>query len=188
VSCQNRSVSEQLRDGIRGIDIRIQRVNHQVPKPEFNLDKNRNRLHSYWTGHGARSLPLIQIMSQIKEFIDLNPTEVIFIQIGRDWTPIDDIRFCGWFRPDICGPGRDRVGDRIEVEEFMKVLSEEIEYYFGSKLCKLGDKNKDGDYLLRKDVKLGELVDHGKQIIIYQSFFGIYPQNNHALEEGDNLP
>jgi hypothetical protein len=116
---------------------------------------------------------------------------VVYIQITRDWTPIDDIKFCGWFRRSdpFLGPKRDRVLPRIELDELRKeVLEGEIEYFLGDMLAKLGDKDDEGNFYLRKDVTVGELVSKGKRVIMYESFFGVYPQTNHELEQGDDKP
>ena len=112
-------------------------------------------------------MPLVEVLKIIKVFMLENPSEFIYIHVTRDWTPIDDIRFGGWFRPSgIFGiPERDKVNkDKISREELIRnVLSGEIEAYLGDMLVKYGEKDEDSNkFLLRRSTTLGELVDRGK--------------------------
>ena len=85
ISCQSQPISQQLTDGIRAIDLRICSV---VEGGET----------TYWTAHGPRFCRLEVCLKHIKEFLEANRTEFVFVNIAPEWSPMKDIRFAGWFR------------------------------------------------------------------------------------------
>jgi hypothetical protein len=65
-------------------------------------------------------MPLVEMLRDIRGFLDDYPTELVYFNMAVDWTPIDDIKMCGWLRPS---KNRDRVQtERLSREEMLQVL------------------------------------------------------------------
>ena len=81
VLCQDKSITEQLNQGIRTLDLRISGME----------DKESGEV-SYWTGHSFRLQNLSNIVEEIKAFLSQHPTEFIFLLVKADWSPMNDVR------------------------------------------------------------------------------------------------
>lgn len=86
---QNNSIYNQLKSGIRTIDLRV--------SPDINNNNNFYITHTYFAE------PLSVILSDLNMFLSAHPTEIIFVQISPDyeyvpnWTSALELTLCQVF-------------------------------------------------------------------------------------------
>ncbi len=66
--------------GVRVIDLRISRY--------VRAGQQESRFE-YWCGHTFLSVPLDLVLSDIELFVKKNPTELVFLQVRPDYSPIN---------------------------------------------------------------------------------------------------
>eukprot|EP00347_Sterkiella_histriomuscorum_P003579 403363747 len=96
--CQDKSVYEQLKMGVRVLDIRGSKyyapnqrnihvanyLKHGEPEQNDNNQK-RKKMFRYYIGHTLICVPLDQVIFDIQKFIYKNPTEVIIVLLRTDF-------------------------------------------------------------------------------------------------------
>lgn len=83
MKCQNRTIYQQLQEGVRVIDLRISGL----------FDYRYSNEMEYWCSHSFLTVPLRIVLSDIRKFIRENPTEVVIVEIKGDWSPINADNF-----------------------------------------------------------------------------------------------
>ena len=78
IKTQNKTIADQLSMGVREFDIRICKYWRDLSAPE-----------EIWTSHTALCQPLNDVLKVLKEFITVNQSEIIIINVKADTTPIN---------------------------------------------------------------------------------------------------
>ena len=75
---QDLTVAQQLKMGIRALDIRL-----------CYYYKNLGAPREYYTSHTFACVPLDEILHDVKDFLDNHPTEVVALSLRDDYSPLN---------------------------------------------------------------------------------------------------
>lgn len=82
VACQDRSILEQLKCGVRCLDLRV------------SLFLNKQHVWELWCGHTFMTVPLSQVVADVRAFLTDYPSEVVLVDVKPDYSPVN-AEWCG---------------------------------------------------------------------------------------------
>lgn len=89
--CQNMTVSEQLRAGIRMLDIRIELDGDIIKTVHSVIDCRKKPF-------GRQKLLFDDVLADISGFLTANPSETVIVLVNRDDGPASDVTFAAFYR------------------------------------------------------------------------------------------
>jgi hypothetical protein len=85
VTCQDASIYDQLRMGVRFLDLRL----------VVAVSKER----ALWCGHSFLTVPLDEVVGEVRRFLSENRKECVVIKVQKDYSPVKAPGGCDLEKP-----------------------------------------------------------------------------------------